>query len=90
MSAALFCSLTMAVKRAALMAPVAAVAAATAAPSRPISGEGKTQDGTVTSAGDSFSKKQKAEEARYFNKLQSEQLEKLQKKKEAEKSEKKE
>ena len=40
MSAALFCSLTMAVKRAALMAPVAA---ATAAPSRPISGEGKTQ-----------------------------------------------
>ena len=43
MSAALFCSLTMAVNRAALMAPVAAVAAATAAPSRPISGEGKTQ-----------------------------------------------
>ena len=48
------------------------------------------QEGTVTSAGDSFAKKEKAEEAKYFNKLQAEQLEKLKKEKEAEESEKSE
>lgn len=87
MSAALFCSITMAVKRAALAAPVVAVASVVAAPMRSMS-DGKSEDGTVSSAGDSFNKKQKAEEAKYFNKLQAEQLEKL-KKKEAEKKQEK-
>merc|ERR1712168_1272523 len=90
MSAALFGSITMAVTRAAVAAPVAAVAAAASPPRRSMSGDGKTQEGTVTPAGDSFAKKETVEEAKYFNKLQAEQLEKLKKEKEAEESEKSE
>ena len=46
MSATLFGSMTMAVKRAAVAAPVAAVAAAAASPPRrSMSGDGKTTDG---------------------------------------------
>ena len=48
------------------------------------------QQGTVTQAGDSFKKKEKAEEARYFNKLQAEQLEKMKKAEAEKKNEKKE
>ena len=43
MSAALFCSITMAVKRVAVATPVAAVAAVATAPNRGMSGDGKDQ-----------------------------------------------
>ena len=43
MSAALFGSITMAVTRAAVAAPVVAVAAAASPPRRSMSGDGKTQ-----------------------------------------------
>merc|ERR1712168_681023 len=82
MSAALFCSITMAVKRAAVASPVAAAVAVTASPRRAMSDDGKGQAGSVSSAGGSFAKKEKAEEAKYFKKKEAEQLEKLHKEKE--------
>merc|ERR1712087_977890 len=88
MSATLFGSMTRAVKRAAVAAPVAAVAAAAASPPRrSMSGDGKTTDGknqagTVSSAGGSFAKKEKAEEARWAAKQLAKFKEMLKKKKE--------
>jgi len=85
MSAALFGSIACAVTRAAMKPSLVTVAVA-ASPRRNMSDDGgksKDASGTVASAGDSFAKKEKAEEARFIKKMEAEQAEK--KKKDAEK-----
>jgi len=71
------------------------VRAALASPPRPMTSmrkrgmaDDKTNEGTVSSAGESFNKKQKAEEAKYFRKEQEEQLKKLKEAKEKAEKEK--
>merc|ERR1712212_389882 len=86
MSAALFGSIACAVTRAAMKPSLVTVAVA-ASPRRNMSDDGgksKDASGTVASAGDSFAKKEKAEEARFIKKMEAEEAEKK-KKKDAEK-----
>jgi len=86
MSAALFGSIACAVTRAAMKPSLVTVAVA-ASPRRNMSDDGKSKDssGSVKSAGDSFAKKEKAEEARFIKKMEAEQAEKKKKKDEKKK-----